>query len=1439
LPAGGRILEAGSGGGWLSLALAETGRFDVTLLDYSEQALEYSRRVFAKSGQPAEFLLGSIETAGTPDFDLVFNAGVLEHYSVDQQASLLASMGSRSRAYVLALVPNAACYWYWVWRTWRASEGRWDFGREVPEYSLGEAFRRSGLTFEGERFLGADWVESFVDQLPGLDDDLRSILKRIHRSGVVSAAQSSYLVASLGRHASAPPSSGWLPALEPAHSVPPMVQSALADALAGGLALESNLPRIARDQEAIARLAETRLQDGFLLLRDQVSAIQTGLEAFRQEARAPQQSAVDRDRLTSRVVDSLSRQTLEALTAARNVGLGAVQEVGSRLDQIRADWAAALEAREAMSALLQSERAAFAAEREAWGLQIARLDQERQSIAAELAAALEQFTHWKLSEKEGFSARLRDAEEHATARFRLLERQVAGLEREVASLESARASVAEQASQHLATLAAQTTLLRESQSALAAFQTRADSVEMERSQLGSELARLRTELETTRAELETAAQTHSEVRQNADASSRRADQLEKEADEARQAAGRAKAELGHLGYQFRALEQWRHEAEQALRTADQIRTDALNAVSTFEHSFIDVLRTYRSQRAWQTMLLLRKAYTLAFRQGLEGKLRLLTLPFDGQPLEDFELTFPSIRALLPDLKQPIQIAPPAAAQLPEPTPAPAAPPVEVIRAAIPDEPVAETCVAGPALHAWVILPIFEFEFRYQRPQQLAAGFARQGHRVFWISPGRVLPPDSDRLYELVPLQPNLWEVRLRWNPFDLYRGELDPRRLFDLSVALNALYRDAGVAESAVQVQFPSWGPVAFMLREQFGARVAYDCMDDWRNWPTEPKPGPFSLHWEARLTTESDALIVTSKEFVHRFQDNVVPPVFVPNGADFDFFSDPGVKPKAGLGSGKIVAYYGAISRWFNVEMLTEVVKNLPECTFILIGAVHDRDVSGLQALPNVRFLGEKDYRELPAYLRAFDVCLIPFKLDELTKAVDPVKAYEYLSQGKPVVATRMQELARFGDLLYYGDTAEEYTAAIREALTEEDPELVERRLRFARENGWDARCLAINEAMRETFPLVSILVVTYNSIEFLPAFLDSVANYTTYPNYELVVVDNASKDASVKYLNDRAQSDSRIRVIASKTNHGFAGGNNLAARESKGEYLCLLNPDTVVTPGWVERLLLPFQGGGIGMTAPVTNYSGNETRIATTYQNQGEMLRFASDLSRRKFLQTKGIDVIPLLCGMLPRPVWEASGGLDERYQVGLFEDDDLSIKIRELGFRLVTVEDCFIHHFGHGSFAQLDPEKSNAVFEANRRRFEEKWGRAWEAHQSRPDAPPLTEVKRIPVPQFVRDEGSERRGSKFAPPELLELHPAAVVVGQAANGQPDGRSALVVSCTSATPQTVIEFDGEILNTSFGSAALLSAILPEGFNRSPAKFRVRLISGLGESDSLEFSVV
>ena len=171
-----------------------------------------------------------------------------------------------------------------------------------------------------------------------------------------------------------------------------------------------------------------------------------------------------------------------------------------------------------------------------------------------------------------------------------------------------------------------------------------------------------------------------------------------------------------------------------LRQADEIREQTALGVRTFQRDLETGLRLYRGQRAWKVMLFLRQAYSLLVRQGLRGIPAFVkwvaSLPRPNGGLAGLELSFPDVRNYVP---------------------------VELQRSSLDDSLAKAAGVRTAALRKYdvIILTIFNFDFRFQRPQQLACQFARHGHRVFCVSPGRRLPLSAPHEYEAREIRKNV------------------------------------------------------------------------------------------------------------------------------------------------------------------------------------------------------------------------------------------------------------------------------------------------------------------------------------------------------------------------------------------------------------------------------------------------------------------------------------------------------------------------------------------------------------------------------------------------------------------------------------------------------------------------------------------------------------
>jgi GT2 family glycosyltransferase/glycosyltransferase involved in cell wall biosynthesis len=613
----------------------------------------------------------------------------------------------------------------------------------------------------------------------------------------------------------------------------------------------------------------------------------------------------------------------------------------------------------------------------------------------------------------------------------------------------------------------------------------------------------------------------------------------------------------------------------------------------------------------------------------------------------------------------------------------------------------------------ICFSIIDWSFRWQRPQQLMSKLADAGHRVFYFNTSHFLPPDG-RPFALFPLRDNVWEVRIAPPvPVDVYSGRIPGPTEAWFPAMLEAFRTELGIVAAISVVQVPTWANAAFAARDSLGWRVVYDCMDEWRSFPGMSRS---LLATEEELVAGADLVTVSGSRLLAKWRGTARHITLVRNAADVEFYTSASKEDLLADGSGPIAGYFGALASWFDVELVRQAAVARPDVTFVLIGGVFDIRTSPLSALPNVRLLGQQPYETMPSYLAAFDVCLIPFVVDEITAATDPVKFYEYISLGKPVVATAMPELAAYGDLAYLATSTADFLAKLDVALREDDPDLRERRIAVARENTWTARAGTMLAAVRDVHPRVSIIVVTYGNWQLTRLCLDSVFRTALHPNLEVIVIDNASSDETPRCLTELARTHSALRVILNEENRGFAAANNQGLDVATGDVLVLLNNDTVPARGWVPRMLRHLENREIGLVNAVTNFSGNESRIEVPYTSLEDMPSFAEQYATRHDGESFDIHVAAMYCVGMRRDAFERIGPLDEAFRIGMFEDDDYSHRARLAGYRVVCAEDVFVHHFGQASFRKIPEAEYEALFRRNRNLFEQKWGIAWRPHTYR---------------------------------------------------------------------------------------------------------------------------
>ena len=244
------------------------------------------------------------------------------------------------------------------------------------------------------------------------------------------------------------------------------------------------------------------------------------------------------------------------------------------------------------------------------------------------------------------------------------------------------------------------------------------------------------------------------------------------------------------------------------------------------------------------------------------------------------------------------------------------------------------------------------------------------------------------------------------------------------------------------------------------------------------------------------------------------------------------------------------------------------------------------------------------------------------------------------------------------------------------------------------------------------SIVILSYNTYNLTKSCIESIRKFTSAGSYEIIVIDNASQDASVAWL--KRQKD--IKLVCNKENKGFPGGCNQGMElAEEGNDILLLNSDTIVTPRWLENMQIAlYSEPQVGAVSCITNNCSNWQKIEVDYKDYDEMIAFAEKINHSNPTLWEIRPRLVGFCYLIKNEAYQIAGFLDEIYSPGNYEDDDYSLKLIMAGYKLLVCGDTFIHHYGSASFSnnitsKEQEEKNNrfvALLKRNRQYFIEKW-------------------------------------------------------------------------------------------------------------------------------------
>jgi glycosyltransferase involved in cell wall biosynthesis len=204
-----------------------------------------------------------------------------------------------------------------------------------------------------------------------------------------------------------------------------------------------------------------------------------------------------------------------------------------------------------------------------------------------------------------------------------------------------------------------------------------------------------------------------------------------------------------------------------------------------------------------------------------------------------------------------------------------------------------------------------------------------------------------------------------------------------------------------------------------------YHCVDRWDAFTTYD--AALMTEMDARSCRYADVVIASSGDLAERCERHNRQVRLVMHGVDYGHFATSLDAPRpADLPPGKIVGFFGLVSEWLDQELIVKTARAVPDAQVVLIGRP-DVKTDALEGIPNLHLLGPRPFRELPAYLRHFEVGIIPFVINDLTRAVNPIKLREMLAGGCPVVSTALPEVSRIANSSSAVDVAHTHDEFIR----------------------------------------------------------------------------------------------------------------------------------------------------------------------------------------------------------------------------------------------------------------------------------------------------------------------------------------------------------------------------------------------------------------------------
>jgi glycosyltransferase involved in cell wall biosynthesis len=348
-----------------------------------------------------------------------------------------------------------------------------------------------------------------------------------------------------------------------------------------------------------------------------------------------------------------------------------------------------------------------------------------------------------------------------------------------------------------------------------------------------------------------------------------------------------------------------------------------------------------------------------------------------------------------------------------------------------------------------------WDWVWQRPQQFISRLSAK-HKILFVE---TIGPDPELAAPLArfrrePRFPNITLLRLQfpsWRWDDGAYIDSERQRLVKEFIASGPV---AGQFEKPIQWFYDPMAVKAF-AGHMNEVLTIYDCMDELSKFRCAP---PEIAKREAELLSRADVVFTGGRKLFEsksRYHDNCH---FYGCGVDCEHFGQARkmstvVPPELKELKKPVLGYFGVVDERMDYDLIGRLADANPDGSVVMIGPVLKVDESELPRRANLHWLGQRSYADLPAFCKGFDVCLMPFALNESTEFINPTKALEYMATGRPVISTAVADVVRnFGSVVKIASNADEFISLCRQAAEQPDSEAIEAGIKLASENSWES---------------------------------------------------------------------------------------------------------------------------------------------------------------------------------------------------------------------------------------------------------------------------------------------------------------------------------------------------------------------------------------------------